>query len=331
MKRNALPLSLSARLSVLLASSALGAVACSSNSNDSDTGADGVTSTTPTSTTPSVQSTGTPAVASTPAQPTTTTANPPPTKPVATPPAASPMNPTPVPTTMTSTPPGGTGTGSMPTTPTPASSPAGEGGGGSTPPGPGSSAPMGTGGGSDTPMGTGGGSDTPDGMGGMPDLGMGGGAAMPSSDEDVNPMPSDFTCIGDWQKVQGFRITNLLGHTDEAVAVAMKGDGDYPVGTLIQHLPTEAMVKHKAGFSADTRDWEFFQLSVANDGTVTITNHGATNVMTMGNTCASCHSEAPAKYDFVLNNYQFYDMVKLDFDFMDDFLQMQIDADPRCK
>lgn len=164
--------------------------------------------------------------------------------------------------------------------------------------------------------------------GGSSGAGGAGGMSGGDPDADVEITAEDFTCIADWPKVLGFRITNIMGHEDEAVAVAEAGTGKYPVGTIIQHLPTEAMVKHKDGFSPETRDWEFFLLAI-NSGTTMITTQGTTDITTMGNTCASCHDDATEEYDFVLNTYQ-ADGNMLAFDFPDSMLDSQIASDPRC-
>ena len=41
----------------------------------------------------------------------------------------------------------------------------------------------------------------------------------------------------------------------------------YPVGTVLQLIPTEAMVKRHKGYSPSTDDWEFFALKVSPQGT----------------------------------------------------------------
>ncbi len=102
--------------------------------------------------------------------------------------------------------------------------------------------------------------------------------------------------------MSGFRITNKAGKTAEAIAVAKSASGGvYPVGTIIQHLPTEAMDKRKAGFSAATKDWEFFKLTISGS-TTTIAERGTTAIQTMGQACSSCHMKAPAEYDFFVCN-----------------------------
>jgi len=158
--------------------------------------------------------------------------------------------------------------------------------------------------------------------------GMGGSGGSSATDFDVTA--EDFTCIADWDKVLGFRITNLLGQTAEAVAVAENpSGGTYPVGTIIQHLPTEAMVKRAAGFSPESKDWEFFLLDISSGSTV-ITERGTTEIQTMGNTCVSCHSLAPDEFDFVCNTWGAQGSENCGFDFGESQLSMAIDNDPRC-
>src|SRR5262245_33544917 len=42
---------------------------------------------------------------------------------------------------------------------------------------------------------------------------------------------------------------------------------EYPVGTILQLVPNEAMVKHAKADFPNTNGWEFFALDVAADGT----------------------------------------------------------------
>lgn len=183
-----------------------------------------------------------------------------------------------------------------------------------------------------------GGTSTTDGMGGTSTSSGGasstgmaaGGTANAGMDLDMTA--EDFTCIADWDQVLGFRINNLLGNLEEALAVAQSPTGGvYPVGTVIQHLPTEAMVKRATGFSPESKDWEFFLLSVAQDGTTTITDRGTTEITTMGNTCVSCHSLAPDQWDFVCNTWGNEGGDNCGFDFDEGMLAQQIAADPRCQ
>jgi hypothetical protein len=54
----------------------------------------------------------------------------------------------------------------------------------------------------------------------------------------------------------------------------------------------------------ETKDWEFFLLTLNQDGTTTIASRGTTEITTaQGQACASCHSMADAEWDFVCNTY----------------------------
>jgi hypothetical protein len=136
----------------------------------------------------------------------------------------------------------------------------------------------------------------------MPDAdggttGTDGGAAG----EDFAAAPSDFECITGWTKVRKFRITNKLGHMTEALAVANSPTGgEYPVGTIIQLVPFEAMVKRARGWNAATRDWEFFTFDISSAGT-SIFARGTTNVVNRqdGDTCLGCHMLARPEWDMI--------------------------------
>lgn len=118
--------------------------------------------------------------------------------------------------------------------------------------------------------------------------------------QDFAAQPADFRNLHSMTKVRGFYIDNRLGHLDEALAVANSPNGGhYPVGTIIQLVPQEAMVKRQTGFNPATRDWEFFFLSVSPDGT-RIERRGTTDVVNrFGGNCASCHQGAAARFDGV--------------------------------
>jgi hypothetical protein len=196
----------------------------------------------------------------------------------------------------------------------------------------------GAGAGGTTTTGVGGASASAGGMGGSGIGGSGAGGTSAGGNggsgnaEDIDMTGEDFSCIGDWDQVLGFRITNLLGHTDEALAVANNpAGGVYPVGTVIQHLPTEAMVKRATGWSPETKDWEFFLLDLTG-GVTTISERGTTAIETsMGQTCVSCHTMAPDEWDFVCNTWGNSGGGDCGFDFTDDFLATQLATDTRCQ
>ena len=78
--------------------------------------------------------------------------------------------------------------------------------------------------------------------------------------QDLNMQPSDLHNLHAMTMVRGFFVDNRLGHLTAALRVARAGRGVYPVGTIVQLVPQEAMVKRRKGFNPATRDWEFFFL-----------------------------------------------------------------------
>ncbi|HET6951999.1 MAG TPA: hypothetical protein VFI47_16575 [Acidimicrobiales bacterium] len=129
-------------------------------------------------------------------------------------------------------------------------------------------------------------------------------ATTTTEPEDVVVDAGDFSSLADMTPVRGFFIDNVAGHLDEAVAVAESEEGGtYPVGTIIQLIPQEAMVKRAAGFDPDANDWEFFTLQATAEGTTILSRGGAEVVNTLsGSPCVSCHGAAEPQFDFVCEN-----------------------------
>ncbi len=125
-------------------------------------------------------------------------------------------------------------------------------------------------------------------------------AATPKPPEDFVMQATDFTNLQDMTAVRGFFVDNKLGHLEEAVAMATANKGgEYPVGTILQLVPQEAMIKRHPGFNPKTKDWEFFFLTTDATGTK-IEVRGAEKVVNrFGGNCASCHALAKSKFDFV--------------------------------
>lgn len=116
--------------------------------------------------------------------------------------------------------------------------------------------------------------------------------------EDAFLVDDDFVCLDDERTVDvgGRRIWNVLDEDRQAQAVALARSGVpglYPVGTVVQLFPFEAMVKRGHGFSPATNDWEYFILDTSSGETV-ITERGTTDVRNVGGTCLSCHGAAAA-------------------------------------
>jgi hypothetical protein len=128
-------------------------------------------------------------------------------------------------------------------------------------------------------------------------------ADQTSALEDFAAQAADFDCNrnSEWTAVGFSHYKNALGHTTEMLAVARSSDGGvYPVGTVVQLNPAEAMVKRGQGFSDASADWEFFTLVDSDAGTTTITNRGGgASVSNRGGTCLGCHAMAPPQWDLI--------------------------------
>jgi hypothetical protein len=117
---------------------------------------------------------------------------------------------------------------------------------------------------------------------------------------DVHVTAASFRNLKTMQPIRGFFVANLLGNLSGTVAVAnSRTGGVYPTGTLLQLVPQEAMVKHRPGWNRATDDWEFFSLDVSKSGTKIFTRGTQAVVNRFGGSCASCHSAAAARFDFV--------------------------------
>jgi len=107
-----------------------------------------------------------------------------------------------------------------------------------------------------------------------------------------------FTCLQDWPAVGNTRFASLTGEVDTALAIA-RGEqpGPFPVGTVVQLMPAEAMVKLAPGTSPATDDWEYLKLKVKKRGT-TIVERGGAEVKNLAGTCHGCHT-TDAQWDHV--------------------------------
>jgi hypothetical protein len=72
------------------------------------------------------------------------------------------------------------------------------------------------------------------------------------------------------------------------------------------------------------------KISKGKNGTTTIAERGTTEITTMGNTCASCHTMADPQWDFVCNTYGEAGAGDCGFDLMSGQLDAPIANDPRC-
>ncbi len=126
------------------------------------------------------------------------------------------------------------------------------------------------------------------------------GAEVTTSPLSVAVTEDSFRCIRDMKSVRNFFVDNLLGDLEATLAVAESPTGgNYPPGSLVQVIPTTAMVKHEPGHNPETNDWEFIELSVAADG-VTILGRGFAELnMRNGSNCFTCHEPSKAAWDMI--------------------------------
>jgi hypothetical protein len=129
----------------------------------------------------------------------------------------------------------------------------------------------------------------------------GAGTTETTAVEDVVVDADDFKPLADLTAVRGFFVDNVAGDLEGSLAVANDPEGGtYPVGTVIQLIPQEAMVKRAPGFDPDSNDWEFFTLDVTAAGTTIVTRGGSEVINRFsGTSCAGCHSAAEPQFDFV--------------------------------
>jgi hypothetical protein len=116
----------------------------------------------------------------------------------------------------------------------------------------------------------------------------------------VNVTEANFGCIRKMTPVRGFYVGNIFGNIDDTVKAAnSRTGGVYPPGSVVQLVPTEAMVKREVGYNPATKDWEFFELGVT-PTTTTIRVRGATDVVNrFGGNCLTCHAQAKPEWDMI--------------------------------
>jgi hypothetical protein len=146
--------------------------------------------------------------------------------------------------------------------------------------------------------------------------------------EDITVSEQTFGCILDWPKVRNTRFKHAEpAKLKEAMRILRDSipDREYPVGTILQLVPFEAMVKHPHEKFPKTNGWEFFFLDVSEAGTQ-IKDRGDNVVnLSQGVTCLSCHQPA-ARFDFVCEKG--HGCAPIPFD--DQKIGELQRADPRC-
>lgn len=136
-----------------------------------------------------------------------------------------------------------------------------------------------------------------------------------------------FDCIRKMTPVRGFFVGNLQGNLEDTLEIANAGSGTYPPGSVVQLVPTEVMVKHEAGFSPATRDWEFIELDVSAGGS-TIRTRGFVDVVNrFGGNCFACHIKADPDRDMICETGHGCDPIPL----TPTMIKAIQNTDPRCE
>ncbi len=153
-------------------------------------------------------------------------------------------------------------------------------------------------------------------------------SSPPAEPLDYEATADDFECLKNWERVRNVRVANKLGFLDEALALARNPQQglEYPVGTIIQLFPGEAMVKRGPDFDPANNNWEYFELLVSSAGTE-INVRGREEVINMfGGQCLGCHEDA-REFDFLCDKKR--GCVGLPID--DAFITRLQETDPRCQ
>lgn len=121
----------------------------------------------------------------------------------------------------------------------------------------------------------------------------------PVSAAEAEITEKSFSCMHDG----GTKVKNTyIRHSDpaklkEAVRIFETGAAEeYPVGTTLQLVPFEVMVKHEKAKFPNSNGWEFFLLEVSATGSK-ILQRGDSAANQLGN-CLTCH-KGSAKFDYV--------------------------------
>jgi len=156
---------------------------------------------------------------------------------------------------------------------------------------------------------------------------IGGSAGGADAAKPIQVDDNSFKCITEMKAVRHFYVDNLLGNVAGTVAVAEKGRGDFPVGSVLQLVPNEVMIKQPKGFSPPTRDWEFFFIDVSDQGSKIYKRGFAEVNNRFGGNCFTCHVKAKPEFDFVCEQGHGCDPVP----FTRPMFGALQRTDPRCK
>jgi len=157
-------------------------------------------------------------------------------------------------------------------------------------------------------------------------------APAPASAEP-HAKPRDFRCLLKGKKVEGtnFYIFNRSrARLRKAVAITEAGalpPASYPVNTVLQVLPFEAMIKRRPGYNPDGNDWEFVKLGIDSKGKTQINADGRGEVANALGSCQTCHKALAPTHDLVCG----FVIGAKGLGLTDEQLAAIQATDPRCK
>lgn len=135
-------------------------------------------------------------------------------------------------------------------------------------------------------------------------LGLIAALAVPASAREFVAQPKDFRCLTDGAQPDG-KLFHVFGKKRIVKKALRKthtgrlGKG-YPVGTILQLFPFEAMAKRGGKFNPEGGGWEYFKLEPNADGTTEILARGTAEVTNfLGGSCQECHQRLAKDHDSV--------------------------------
>jgi hypothetical protein len=160
------------------------------------------------------------------------------------------------------------------------------------------------------------------------------GLAAPAAARHFVAEADDFQCLLDGTKASGkhffvfHRRKAALKKALHKIETGKLGKG-LPVGTILQLVPFEAMVKRGGKFNRQGHGWEYFSLNPKADGTSEILARGQSEVLGAftHSSCQTCHENHAAQHDAICEFVQGTEGIGL----TDDILAVLQNGDPRCK
>jgi hypothetical protein len=161
------------------------------------------------------------------------------------------------------------------------------------------------------------------------------GLAAPAPARQFVATADDFQCLLDGTQAPGkhffvfHRKKAALRKALHKIETAKFGKKGLPVGTILQLVPFEAMVKRGGKFNREGNGWEFFSLHDNADGTTTIVSRGMADVLSAftHTSCQDCHQRLAADHESICEYVQGTAGIGL----TDDLLAIIQNGDPRCK